>query len=126
MTEKDTYTVTFFQPHPVKIEVHKGRDLLSAAVAAGVYINSSCGGDGVCGRCKVIIKKGEIRTEPSGRISMQEREKGYVLACQTTVHSDVKVEVPAESRLDLDKISEQDAKLLRLKGMYSQAVDVDK
>jgi len=126
MKEKDTYTVSFFQPHPVKIEVHKGRDLLSAAVAAGVYINSSCGGDGVCGRCKVIIKKGEIKTEPSGRISMQEREKGYVLACQTTVHSDVKVEVPAESRLDLDKISEQDAKLLRLKGMYSQAVDVDK
>jgi len=126
MKEKDTYTVTFFQPHPVKIEVHKGRDLLSAAVAAGVYINSSCGGDGVCGRCKVIIKKGQIKTEPSGRISMQEREKGYVLACQTTVHSDVEVEVPAESRLDLDKISEQDAKLLRLKGMYSQAVDVDK
>ena len=98
--EKDTYTVTFFQPHPTKIEVHKGGDLLSAAVAAGVYINSSCGGDGVCGRCKVIIKKGEIKTEPSGRISMQEREKGYVLACQTTVHSDAEIEVPAESRLD--------------------------
>ncbi len=124
--DKDTYTVTFLHPQPTKIEVHKGRDLLSAAVAAGVYINSSCAGDGVCGRCKVIIKKGEIKTEPSGRISMQEREKGYVLACQTTVHSDVEVEVPAESRLDLDKISEEDAKLLRLKGMYSQAVDVDK
>jgi len=124
--EKDTYTVTFFYPHPTTIEVNKGRDLLSAAVAAGVYINSSCGGDGVCGRCKVIIKKGKVKSEPSGRISMQEREKGYVLACQTTVHSDVEVEVPAESRLDLDKVSEEDARLLRLKGIYSQAVDVDK
>ena len=57
---------------------------------------------------------------------MQQREKGYVLACQTTVHGDVEVEVPEESRLDLDKISEQDLKLLRLKGIYSQAVDVDK
>jgi len=124
--EKNTYTVTFFHPHSSKIEVNKGRDLLSAAVAAGVYINSSCAGDGVCGRCKVIIKKGDIKTEPSGRISMEEREKGYCLACQTTVHSDVEVEVPAESGLELDKISEEDAKLLRLKGMYSQAVDVDK
>lgn len=124
--EKDTYTITFFYPQPTKIEVNKGRDLLSAAVAAGVYINSSCGGDGVCGRCKVIVKGGQIKTEPSGRISMKERRKGYVLACQTTVHSDVEVEVPAQSRLELDKISEQDLKLLRLKGMYSQAVDVDK
>ncbi len=126
MKEKDFYTVTFFHPNPTKIEVKKGCDLLSAAIAAGVYINSSCGGDGVCGRCKVIIKKGEIKTEPSGRISMEERGKGYVLSCQTTVHSDVEVEVPAQSRLELDKISEEDAKLLRLKGMYSQAVDVDK
>ena len=124
--EKETYTITFLHPQATKIEVNKGRDLLSAAVAAGVHINSSCGGDGVCGRCKVIIKKGQIKTEPSGRISMKERQKGYVLACQTTVHSDVEVEVPAQSRLDLDKISEEDAKLLRLKGIYSQAVDVDK
>ncbi len=124
--EKETYTITFYHPQATQIEVHKGRDLLSAAVAAGVYIHSSCGGDGVCGRCKVIVRKGEIKTEPSGRISMEERRKGYCLACQTTVHSDVEVEVPAESRLDLDKVSEKDARLLRLRGIYSQAVDVDK
>jgi len=124
--DKETYTIIFYHPKPTQIEVHKGRDLLSAAVAAGVHMNSSCGGDGVCGRCKVIVKSGDIKTEPSGRISMQERQKGYVLACQTTVHSDVEVEVPAESRLDLDQVSEEDAKLLRLKGIYSEAVDVDK
>lgn len=124
--DKDTYKVTFYHPHPTKIEVNKGRDLLSAAVEAGVYINSSCGGDGVCGRCRVIIKKGKVKTEPSGRISLKERQKGYVLACQTTIHSDVEVKVPSESRLDLDKVSEEDLKLLRLKGIYSQAVDIDK
>ncbi|MDD4910027.1 MAG: ASKHA domain-containing protein [Candidatus Omnitrophica bacterium] len=123
---KDTYTITFFHPGATKIEVHKGRDILSAALAAGIYINSSCAGDGVCGRCKVIIKKGEITTEPSGRVSMEERHKGYVLACQTTVHSDVEVEVPAGSMLDLDSVSEEDERFLRLKGLYSQAEDVDK
>ncbi|MBN2097413.1 MAG: DUF4445 domain-containing protein [Candidatus Omnitrophica bacterium] len=124
--DKATYTITFFHPQATQIEVNKGRDLLSAAVAAGVHINSSCGGDGVCGRCKVIIKKGDVQSEPSGRISMLERQKGYVLACQSTVHSDVDVEVPAASRLELDKISEQDLKLLRLKGIYSEASDIDK
>ena len=126
MTDKDTYTVTFYHPDATTIEVHKGRDLLSAAVEAGVHIHSSCGGDGVCGRCKVIVKSGELKTEPSGRITLDERRKGYVLACQTTIHSDVEVEVPPESRLDLDKISDEDAKLLRLKGMYTPAEDVER
>lgn len=124
--KQETYTIIFYHPDPVKIEINKGRDLLSAAVAAGVHIHSSCGGDGVCGRCRVIVKRGEIKTEPSGRISMAERQKGYCLACQTTAHSDLEVEVPPESRLDLDKVSDEDAKLLRLKGIYSEAEDVDK
>jgi len=122
--DKQTYTITFYHPQENKIEVNKGRDLLSAAIEAGLHIHSSCGGDGVCGRCKVYIKKGAIKTEPSGRISLEERKKGCVLACQTTVHSDVEVNVPADSRLDLESVSDEDLKLLRLRGMYSQAVDV--
>ena len=125
MTDNN-YKVTFYHPDPTTIEAHKGRDLLSAAVEAGVHIYSSCGGDGVCGRCKVIVKSGELKAEPSGRITLDERKKGYVLACQTTIHSDVEVEVPVESRVDLDTISDEDAKLLRLKGMYSQTVDVQR
>ena len=37
------------------IKVPKGTDLLSAAVKCGVAINSFCGGDGLCGKCKVSI-----------------------------------------------------------------------
>lgn len=121
----DKFTITF-KPDNKTIEAKKGQELLTAALACGIHINSSCGGDGVCGRCKVIIKKGEIHTEPSGRISHQERELGFCLACQTTVHSDLEVEVPQQSRLDLEKISDEDARLLRLKGVYSQAEETDK
>ena len=67
-----------FKPSGKTAKVKKGADLLSAAVSCGVYINSSCGGEGVCGRCKVIIKKGKFRMEPTGRISREERKKGYV------------------------------------------------
>jgi len=115
-----------FKPDGKIAEVKKGADLLSAAVSCGLHINSSCGGEGICGRCKVIIKKGNFRTEPSGRISIQERKKGYVLACLTTVEGDLEVLVPRESRLDLGKIKEEDARLHRLKGIYSEATDIDK
>ncbi len=122
---EDKCKVTFF-PEGKTIEVQKGRELLSAAISAGISINSSCGGDGVCGRCKVIIKSGQVKAEPSGRITHEERQKGYVLACLSTVQSDLEVEVPPESRLDLGLVKEEDQVFLRLKGLYSQAEEVDK
>ena len=115
-----------FEPSGKVARVEKGAGLLAAAVSCGVYINSSCGGEGVCGRCKVIIKKGKFRTEPTGRISHTERKKGYVLACLTVVEDNLEVFVPKESRLDLTKVKEKEAKLYRLKGIYSEAVEIDK
>ncbi len=112
-----------FKPDNKEIEADRGEILLSCAIGGGIYINSSCGGDGICGRCKVIIEKGSFTTEPTGRITQEERKKGYVLACLTTIHGDLVVKVPPASRLDITKIKEEDAKLLRLKGIYSQAED---
>jgi uncharacterized 2Fe-2S/4Fe-4S cluster protein (DUF4445 family) len=120
----EKFKVTF-KPMGKTVEVKKGAELLSAAVSCGLHINSSCGGEGICGRCKVIIKKGKFRTEPSGRISHEERKKNYVLACLTTVEGNLEVFVPKESRLDLSKIKEAEAKLHRLKGIYSETVEVD-
>ena len=57
-----------FLPWKKKVSVEPGTDLLSAAVTAGIHIYNSCGGEGVCGRCRVIIRKGEMNTEPSGRL----------------------------------------------------------
>lgn len=112
-----------FKPDNKEMLADRGEILLSCAIRGGIYINSSCGGDGICGRCKVIIEKGHFTTEPVGRISMEERKKGYVLACLTSIQGDLVVEVPSASRLDITKIGEEDAKLLRLKGIYSQAED---
>lgn len=100
----EKFKVTFHPENKV-IEADKGSTLLSCAISAGIYINSSCGGDGVCGRCKIIVKKGSVQTQPSGRISQEERKKGYFLACLSTVQSDLEVKVPTESHLGLDRIS---------------------
>ena len=119
----DKFKVTFY-PDNKTVEVEKGKTILSAAISAGVYINSSCGGDGVCGRCKIILKNGQVLTHPSGRISLEERRKGFYLACLTTIQSDLEIEVPAESRLDLEKLTPQDLDL-RLKGLYSESEEVE-
>ena len=37
-----------FLPNDVTIEVPQGESVIRAAMAAGVHINASCGGDGVC------------------------------------------------------------------------------
>lgn len=113
-----------FKPDNKKIQVKKGASLLSAAVQAGIYIHSSCGGDGVCGRCKVIIREGDFRAEPTGRISPAEKSKGYALACLTSVQGDLIVEIPPESRLELDEATHAETRALRLKGLFTSAEEV--
>ncbi|MDP3731681.1 MAG: ASKHA domain-containing protein [Candidatus Omnitrophota bacterium] len=119
----EKFKVTFY-PDNKTIEVEKGKNILSTAISARVYINSSCGGDGVCGRCKVILKKGQVLTQPTGRISLEERKKGIYLACLTTAQSDLEIEVPPESRLDLEKLTAEVIDL-RLRGLYSESEEVE-
>ncbi|MGE5197943.1 MAG: 2Fe-2S iron-sulfur cluster-binding protein, partial [Deltaproteobacteria bacterium] len=113
----EKFKVTFY-PENTTVEVERGKTILSAAISAGIYINSSCGGDGVCGRCKVLVKKGQVIAQPSGRVSLEERKKGIYLACLANIESDLEVEIPAESRVDLEKLSPEEIDL-RLKGLYS-------
>ena len=119
----EKFKVTFY-PDNKTIEVDKGKTILSAAISAGVYINSSCGGDGVCGRCKVIVKKGQVITQPTGRISLEERKRGMCLACLAAIQSDLEIEVPPESRIDLEKLTAEEIDL-RLKGVYSESEEIE-
>lgn len=98
------------------MEVEKDRTVLSAAITAGVYINSTCGGDGVCGRCKVVVKRGKVKSLATGLIRPDEKKKGIHLACLTQVLSDIEVEIPAESRIDFEKVSLQEMET-KLKGI---------
>jgi len=115
-----------FLPLEKSIDAEKGKSILSVAISAGVYIHSSCGGEGVCGRCKIILKKGKVLSQPTGKLSLEEKQKGYYLACLTTVESDLEVEVPPESRLDLEKVSPEELYALRLKGIYEKAESIEK
>jgi len=89
-----------FLPDNVTLSVDDNASLFNAVKAAGVYVLSSCGGKGNCGKCKVVIKEGKVDSGKSGSyLSKEEAERGYVLACHSKVKSDLVVEIPQESRM---------------------------
>ena len=54
-----TYSVKFL-PYDVKVDVQENESLIRAAMEAGVHINASCGGGGVCGKCRVLLEEGSV------------------------------------------------------------------
>jgi len=92
-------TITFI-PDNVTVTVDDNTNLFKAVKAAGVYVLSSCGGKGNCGKCKVVIKEGSVEPGKSrSYLSAEEAERGYVLACHSRVKADLLVEIPPESRM---------------------------
>jgi len=103
-----THTVKFL-PYDIQIDVEDGDTVIRAALEAGVHVNASCGGEGVCGKCRVLIEDGTVDGGTSEKLSIEEREKGYRLACQAAVRSDLVVRIPVESTIDAGVLKMQAA-----------------
>ena len=97
------YTV-FFEPSGLKTEVPTGTILLEAARKAGVYLSSICGGDGYCGKCKVVIDKGQFQSKPTTLLTPDETRENIVLACRTKVLSDITITVPKFHTIETSQI----------------------
>ncbi|MBE3097366.1 MAG: DUF4445 domain-containing protein [Planctomycetes bacterium] len=93
-----------FEPSGLKTEAPRGTTLLEAARLAGVYLTSICGGDGYCGKCKVIVDEGDAETPPNVLLTQQELRAGVVLACQARIMSDLTVTVPKSHLLETGQI----------------------
>ncbi len=93
-----SYTVQFL-PEKISAKAEAGDSLLAVAAAAGVYIPAACGGDGVCGKCKVKIEAGQVATQTTGRHRLREEDAaaGFCLACQATVQSDLVIHIPEQT-----------------------------
>jgi len=89
-----------FLPHNIEITVEHGGNLIRAAMEAGVHINASCGGEGVCGKCRVIIEDGNVEDGITEKLSQEDIERGYRQACLSSVQSDLIVRIPIESEVD--------------------------
>ncbi|MEN6438309.1 MAG: ASKHA domain-containing protein [Syntrophobacter sp.] len=95
MTRKVT-----FNPYGISIQVPEGETLLRAALDAGVHVNASCGGEGVCGKCRIILESGETDCIRSDFLTNEDYALGVRQACLCRVKSDVVVRIPPESLLD--------------------------
>ncbi|MFH1639919.1 MAG: ASKHA domain-containing protein [Chloroflexota bacterium] len=111
MKSKDGKVNVHFEPEDIDISVKAGTSLLQAAIDAGVYIAASCGGEGQCGTCRVLVQKGDIKNGRTDRISDEDYAQGYRQACQSMVLSDVTVYIPIESRLDRTALIRDDEEI---------------
>ena len=91
-----THAVTFL-PHGRTVRVERGESLLVASSRAHIGLNNLCGGDGICGRCRMVVRSGEVEGGVSAKLTREEIRRGVVLACMTTVAGDLTVEIPKET-----------------------------
>jgi uncharacterized 2Fe-2S/4Fe-4S cluster protein (DUF4445 family) len=82
------------------VRVPTGTLLSEAARLAGVEIGQPCGGQGRCGRCTVQVLEGAVRRRSTLRLTAEDVETGYALACQSVVEGDVVIHVPPQEVLE--------------------------
>ena len=58
------------------VTLEKDETVLEAAMKAGIHINASCGGNGVCGKCRIAIRSGRVDSSPDARIVPSDYENG--------------------------------------------------
>jgi len=110
-----------FQPMGIRTSVPDGESLRAAARVAGVSIDSICGERATCGKCKVIIQRGDFPKDGitsalehlsppnaaeatywdkrrAGLAAQGEDPDAFRLSCQATVRGDLIVMVPENSR----------------------------
>ena len=101
-----------FQPIGRKGKVCLGKTILDVAREFGVDLESPCGGNGSCGKCKVKLEEGffekygidskAVNLSPFTReeeklLTQEEQSQNYRLACCTKIMGDVVISVPNES-----------------------------
>lgn len=104
---KKSLTVTF-EPDGRKVRTASGTSIFEAACRAGVGIRSECGGKGICGKCRIVVRDKNAVTKVTEaevkHLSSWKIDSGYRLACRTVVKRNIIVMVPKESRVGVRKI----------------------
>jgi uncharacterized 2Fe-2S/4Fe-4S cluster protein (DUF4445 family) len=103
-----------FTPSGIRGEVKAGTDILSAARILGADLDTVCGGNGVCARCKIRVSEGEFpkyqiksKRDHLSTPTAVENElltdvkiaAGFRLGCKTQLLGDVIIDIPPESQV---------------------------
>jgi uncharacterized 2Fe-2S/4Fe-4S cluster protein (DUF4445 family) len=85
-----------FEPGATTVRVPPSVTVFAAASWNGVAIDSTCGGQGTCKKCKVRVADGCVSESPldARAFSPAELADGWRLACKATATEDLVVDVP--------------------------------
>lgn len=93
-TSRRTVRVTF-QPMALTFDVPEGDTLFEFAAQVGVEIDTVCGGNGTCGKCRVRLDDPPpIKSIDHVHLTGAETADGWRLACQIEATRDLVVHVP--------------------------------
>ncbi|MDR0548056.1 MAG: ASKHA domain-containing protein [Deltaproteobacteria bacterium] len=98
-SDVQTFEITFL-PDNIKVQAEPGESILDIANRGQIHINASCGGEGVCGRCQVELRDGEVEASPGLYLSEKDFAEGLRLACRAKAKGPATLYVPIESRAD--------------------------
>lgn len=85
-----------FVPGGRVVKAADGESLIEVARKANIHINSSCGGAGVCGKCRILLENGEVDGGKSEKLSSEDFKAGYRLACLATVKGNLTIRLSDE------------------------------
>src|SRR5215217_2647743 len=88
---------TRYLPSDTVAHVPAGTTLFHAANWAGLPIESTCGGRGTCGKCKVRVLEGLAEPTPADQrhLADGDLDDGWRLSCQAEASTDTTCDVPA-------------------------------
>ena len=90
-----------------QVAVAPGATLLDACRQAGVLIDAECDGKGVCGKCRLIVRQGRVRSHISIHLDDEDVDSHVVLACRSVPETDVTVLAPPpEVAADVRRLSQ--------------------
>src|SRR5712692_2187673 len=89
------YQITFL-PQTLITHAPEGTSVFNAANWAGLAIDSTCGGRGTCGKCKVRLLAGANSITEADRkfITDAELAAGWRLSCRAPIHTECVADVP--------------------------------
>ncbi len=115
----EKFTITL-KPQGNQVKVSPGAEILDIVWGQAIEINSICGGEGTCGKCRGKIVAGKI-SEPTNKemdfLSEDELKKGVVLLCQRKIIGDL--------TLELEGISDEQKKYTPVKGFIEIGTETD-
>lgn len=81
-----------------QFDAEAGISLLEALARQDIVLPSACGGRGLCGMCKVRVFSGggPVTEKEQKKLTAQQFENKWRLACQTLVEGDLSLELPGQ------------------------------